>query len=39
MSERTLTLDSKNRISLSKLLKFKGASSVKTSILENGDIL
>ena len=39
MSELTLTLDSKNRISLSKLLKFKGVSSVKASILENGDIL
>jgi hypothetical protein len=39
MAELTLTLDSKNRISLSKLLKFKGVSSVKALILENGDIL
>jgi hypothetical protein len=39
MSELNLTLDSKKRISLSKLLKFKGVSSVKASILENGDIL
>ena len=39
MSEITLSLDSKNRISLSKLIKFKGVSSVKASILENGDIL
>ena len=39
MSELTLSLDSKSRISLSKLLKFKGFSSVKASILENGDIL
>jgi hypothetical protein len=39
MSELTLSLDSKNRISLSKLLKFKGVSSVKASILKNGDIL
>lgn len=39
MTELTLSLDSKNRISLSKLLKFKGVSSVKASILENGDIL
>jgi len=39
MTELTLSLDSKNRISLSKLLKFKGVRSVKASILENGDIL
>lgn len=39
MPELNLSLDSKNRISLSKLLKFKGVSSVKASVLENGDIL
>ena len=39
MTELNLSLDSKNRISLSKLLKFKGVSSVKASVLENGDIL
>lgn len=39
MTELTLILDSKNRISLSKLLKFKRVSSVKASILDNGDIL
>ena len=39
MTELTLTLDAKNRISLSKLLKFKGVSSIKASMLENGDIL
>ena len=39
MTELTLSLDSKNRISLSKLLKFKAVSSVKASVLENGDII
>ncbi len=39
MTELTLTLDSKNRISLSRLLKFDRVSSVKASILDNGDIL
>ena len=39
MSELTLTLDSKNRISLSKLLRFKNVSSVIASITEAGDIL
>jgi hypothetical protein len=39
MTELTLSLDSKNRISLSKLLKFKSVSSVKASVLENGDII
>jgi hypothetical protein len=39
MTELTLTLDAKNRISLSKLIKFKDVVSVKASILENGDIL
>jgi hypothetical protein len=39
MTELTLTLDSKKRISLTKLLSFKGVSSVKASLLENGDIL
>ena len=39
MAELTLTLDSKNRISLSRLLKFKDVNSVKALILENGDIL
>ncbi len=39
MTELTLSLDSKNRISLSKLLKFKAVNSVKASVLENGDIL
>jgi hypothetical protein len=39
MTELTLTLDSKNRISLSKLLRFKGVNSVKASILKNGDII
>ena len=39
MTELTLTLDSKNRISLSRLLRFKGVSSVKASMMENGDIL
>lgn len=39
MTELTLTLDAKNRISLSKLIKFKDVISVKASILENGDIL
>jgi hypothetical protein len=39
MTELTLPLDSKNRISLSRLLQFKGVSSVKASMLENGDIL
>jgi hypothetical protein len=39
MTEITLSLDSKNRISLTKLLKFKAVSSVIASVLENGDIL
>lgn len=39
MTELTLTLDSKNRVSLTKLLQFKGVSSIKASILKNGDIL
>jgi len=39
MTELTLSLDSKNRISLTKLLKFKAVSSVIASVLENGDIL
>ncbi|MCK4766373.1 MAG: hypothetical protein KAW12_29530 [Candidatus Aminicenantes bacterium] len=39
MTEQTLKLDSKNRVSLSKLLKFKSVSSVKASVLGNGDIL
>ena len=39
MGTYNLTLDSKNRISLTKLLRFKDVSSVQASILENGDIL
>ena len=39
MTELTLTLDSKKRISLTKLLRFKGVSSVKASVMENGDIV
>ena len=39
MTELTLTLDSKKRISLAQLLKFKRVNSVNASILENGDIL
>ena len=39
MTELTLSLDSINRISLTKLLKFKAVSSVIASVLENGDIL
>jgi len=39
MGTYNLTLDSKNRISLTKLLRFKDVSSIQASILENGDIL
>jgi len=39
MGTYNLTLDSKNRISLTKLLRFKDVSSVQASVLENGDIL
>jgi hypothetical protein len=39
MTELTLTLDSKKRISLARLLKFKRVNSVNASVLENGDIL
>ncbi len=39
MSKYNLTLDSKNRISLTKLLRYTGVSSVQASVLENGDIL
>lgn len=39
MTGLTLTLDQKNRISLTKLLKFKGVDSVNASVLDNGDII
>ena len=39
MADVMLRLDSKNRITLSKLLNFKYVSSVRASILENGDII
>ncbi|MDQ1354419.1 MAG: hypothetical protein QG657_4728 [Acidobacteriota bacterium] len=39
MTELTLILDSKKRISLTKLLHFRGVSSVRASLMENGDIL
>ncbi len=39
MTELTLKIDSKNRISLTKLLKFQEVISVKASILDNGDII
>jgi len=39
MTELTLTLDSKKRVSLTRLLKFTDVCSVKASILDNGDIL
>lgn len=39
MTELTLTLDTKKRVSLTKLLHFKGISSVRASVMENGDIL
>ncbi len=39
MSEVTLRLDSKNRISLTKLLKFPDTNSVRASLTKEGNIL
>ena len=39
MADVMLRLDSKNRITLSKLLNYKYVSSVRASTLENGDIV
>ncbi len=39
MADQMLRLDSKNRITLSKLLIFGSVSSVQASTLENGDIV
>ncbi|MEE9306619.1 MAG: hypothetical protein V3V57_03700 [Spirochaetia bacterium] len=39
MADYSLQLDSKNRITLTKLLSYESVHSVRASVLENGDIL